>query len=115
MEEIVVLFGPRPLEKRHEEALKELDNRVMYDFVSAIDENHATLWKLKLSVGHAIASWSVWKQDAIVNALQGATQQELLHIAAQFGVRIKDQRTMLHEMFNISERIITAGEESGHE
>jgi hypothetical protein len=72
-----------------------------------LQEDHAVLWKLKLSLGHAITAWSVWKRDAIYKAIQEATQAELLFIAELVNVRFEEQRSMLNELFNVAGKTIT--------
>ncbi|KAE9367047.1 hypothetical protein N431DRAFT_349826 [Stipitochalara longipes BDJ] len=109
LEEIVDMFIQYPNARRtRQEGLSHLNDRLMYDFVSAIDEGHAVLWKLKMSVDHAITIWSVWNQDAITKALQQATPPQLLHISKKVGVRIGDQSAMLFELLNSSDPIIEA-------
>jgi hypothetical protein len=107
LQEIVQMFGPSSVKILRDEAMKEIDNRVMYSFVSMLQEDHAVLWKLKLSVGHAIAAWSVWKRDAIFKAIQEATQAELLFIAELVNVRFEEQRSMLNELSNVAGKTIT--------
>jgi hypothetical protein len=108
LKKIADSIGKSTATRRWSDYLEQLDNRVMYDLVSAIDEGHAVLWKLKLSVGHAISSWPAFKRDAISRALQEATPEELLHISNTFGLRIEEQGAMLNEIFKSSEGIIIA-------
>jgi DnaJ-domain-containing protein 1 len=107
LQEIVQMFGPSSVKSLRDEAMKEIDNRVMYNFVSMLQEDYAVLWKLKLSVSHAITAWSVWKSDAIYKAIQEATRAELLFVAETVDVRIEEQRAMLTELFIVAGKTIT--------
>jgi hypothetical protein len=81
---------------------------VLYDFVSAIDEGHDVLSQLKLSIHHAITTWSVWKRSAITKALPKATLEELFHISKKVNAKIIDQTGMLYELLNTSGLLIAA-------
>ena len=107
LQEIVQMFGSSSVKSLRDEAMKGIDSRVMYNFVSMLQEDYAVLWKLKLSVSHAITAWSVWKSDAIYKAIQEATRAELLFIAETVDVRIEEQRAMLTELFIVAGKTIT--------
>jgi len=108
LEEIVVSFVRFPCPKNRSRGLNRLNSRVIYDFVSAINEGHAVLSQLKLSVHHAITTWSVWKRSAITKALPKATVEELFHISKKVNARIIDQHAMLYELLNTSGPVIAA-------
>jgi hypothetical protein len=108
LEEIVMSFVRFPCPKNRSRGLNRLNNRVVYDFVSAIDEGHAVLSQLRLSVHHAITIWSVWKRSAITKALPKATLEELFHISKKVNARIIDQTGMLYELLNTSGPVVAA-------
>jgi len=108
LEEIVESLVDFPCPRNRNEGLGHLNDRVLDDFVSAINKGQYVLWRLKLSVDHAITTWSVWDWRAITKALQVAIPTDLLHISQEIDIRAAEQKAMIHELLSSSDPIIAA-------
>ncbi|PMD51085.1 uncharacterized protein K444DRAFT_706963 [Hyaloscypha bicolor E] len=93
LQEIVQMFGPSSVKSLRDEAMKEIDNRVVCNFVSMLQEDYAVLWKLKLVMQFT----KLFKKQHERNCYSLPTVD----------VRIEEQRAMLTELFIVAGKTIT--------